>query len=279
LLFLLAVALLDRGNRTILKERFDRYRQTPEAVAVFFLLLYALSIYFPVGEWRLNRWLTVGLYFGFSLLFFRLIQRRRGGAGAVSSILLVGGVYFINTYVRSSGRAAWVILYLLIYGLFSLRLRAGFIALALVIQVVTVVPWASLIRREHLVLRAEGRNMVKATEDRLEAALSEANRVFLYSNEHLPENRLAWLALSHRIPIGPSYVARSDLRRTGLELGRVRESLLAGSPTPGVLFAIGDPELVSDLERVSALEPYRFKSEGVSFVFIPGSQPAQPPTE
>lgn len=269
LLFLLITALLDQENRKVILGRFQRYRDSYEMTGLLFLILYSCSIYFPVWEWRLNRWLTMALYFVFVLLFFRFVQRRRWVQSAPLSILLVSVVYFANTYVRSSGRGASVLVYFLIYGLFTLRLRVGLILAALLIQVVSVLPWASLIHQEHIELRNRGRDVVRDVEARLENSARVARRIFLYSNEQLPENRLAWLALKHRVPVGPSYVARSDLGRTGAELAKVKKMLLDGSPEPGVLVAVGDPGLASILEAVPALDQFQFRSEGVLFVFRP----------
>jgi hypothetical protein len=141
------------------------------------------------------------------------------------------------------------------------------IGLALAIQTLSVFPWVSVIREEHRNLRKIGLKVTGVVEPRLEEALRNARRLVLYGGDALPEGRLTWLALSNRLPIGPSYVARSATQLIDAELERIRQGLLAGSPESGVLIALGDPALASEIAGLKALQPYLFEAEGITFVF------------
>jgi hypothetical protein len=267
LLFLVFSALMDPKNRADICRRLQCSRGSPDLVLFFFVLLYSLSSSLAVGEWRFAVPVTLATYLIVSLFFFRWIQRFTPLMAGVLSMALTGLVYLSNLMARSSGRGGWVLIYVSIYFLFTLRLRSVWIGLALAIQTLSVFPWVSVIRDEHRNLRKIGLKVTGVVEPRLEEALRNARRLVLYGSDALPEGRLTWLALSNRLPIGPSYVARSATQSIDAELERIRQGLLAGSPESGVLIALGDPALASEIASLKALQPYLFEAEGITFVF------------
>jgi hypothetical protein len=123
LLFLVFSALMDPRNRADICGRLQCSRGSPDLVLFFFVLLYSLSSSLAVGEWRFAVPVTLATYLVVSLLFFRLIQRSSPLVAGVLSMTLTGVVYLSNLMARSSGRGGWVLIYVSIYFLFTLRLR------------------------------------------------------------------------------------------------------------------------------------------------------------